>query len=99
MTTKSSKNESTTTDSPHWDYATNEKVKKLEERINKLSTICNQLNPYQPLDKEFQLRLKEFNIYEFDDPFKITNALLMLLEDSIDELHIYKPADPNEIWR
>lgn len=85
--------------SPNWDVATSKKVKLLEERIQKLSSICNELNPYQPVDKEFQKRLKEFNIYEFEDPFKITNALLMLLEDSIDELHIYKPADPKEIWR
>ncbi len=84
---------------PIWDTTTNEKVLYLEERIKKLSSICNELNPYQPVDKEFQQRLKEFNIYEFEDPFKITNALLMLLEDTIDELHIYKPADPNEIWR
>ena len=28
---------------------------------------------------------------QFNDPFKITNALLILLEDSIDELHILKP--------
>lgn len=84
---------------PLWDAPTQLKVNQLEERIKKLSAICNELNPYQPVDKEFQLRLKEFNIYEFEDPFKITNSLLMLLEDTIDELHIYKPADPKEIWR
>lgn len=77
----------------------NEKIIQLEEKIKKISAICNELNPYQPVAKEFQLRLREFNILEFEDPFKITNSLLILLEDSIDELHLYKPADPQEIFR
>jgi hypothetical protein len=99
MTNKQNSTKQDIIPSPIWDASTNEKIQKLEERIKKLSAICNELNPYQPVGKEFQQRLKEFNIYEYEDPFKITNALLILLEDTIDELHIYKPADPNEIWR
>jgi hypothetical protein len=70
-----------------------EKILFLENRIKKLGEICNNLNPYLPITDEFKLGLKEFNIMEFNDPFKITNALLMLLEDTIDELHILKPFD------
>jgi len=70
-----------------------EKILYLENRIKKLGEICNHLNPYLPITDEFKLGLKEFNILEFNDPFKITNALLMLLEDTIDELHILKPFD------
>lgn len=70
-----------------------DKILYLEERIKKLGDICNDLNPYMPITAEFKLRLREFNILEFDDPFKITNALLILLEDSIDELHVLKPFD------
>jgi hypothetical protein len=69
----------------------------LEARIKKLGDICNELNPYAPVSKEFQLRLREFNIMEFEDPFKITNALLRLLEDSIDELHVLRPLSPEEL--
>jgi hypothetical protein len=72
-----------------------EKILYLEERIKKLGDICNELNPYQPVAESFQARLREFNILEFSDPFKITNALLMLLEDTIDELHILKPFNDN----
>jgi hypothetical protein len=72
-----------------------EKILYLEERIKKLGDICNELNPYQPIAVSFQVRLREFNILEFSDPFKITNALLMLLEDTIDELHILKPFNDN----
>jgi hypothetical protein len=70
-----------------------EKILYLENRIKKLGDICNSLNPYLPITEEFKMGLREFNIMEFSDPFKITNALLMLLEDSIDELHILKPFD------
>lgn len=70
-----------------------EKILYLENRIRVLGEICNNLNPYLPITEEFKLSLKDFNIMEFNDPFKITNALLILLEDTIDELHILKPFD------
>ena len=73
--------------------ANDEKILYLEERIKRLGEICNDLNPYTAIPEDFRLRLREFNIMEFNDPFKVTNALLMLLEDTIDELHILKPFD------
>ena len=72
-----------------------EKILYLEARIKMLGEICSDLNPYQPIPHDFQQRLREFNILEFSDPFKITNALLILLEDTIDELHILKPFNDN----
>lgn len=72
-----------------------EKIVYLESRIKMLGEICSDLNPYQPIPLDFQQRLREFNILEFSDPFKITNALLILLEDTIDELHILKPFNDN----
>ena len=74
-----------------------DKILYLENRIKKLSDICNELNPYQPVSDEFKKRLKEFNILEHNDPFKITNALLLLLEDTIDELHLIKPFQNDQL--
>jgi hypothetical protein len=48
------------------------------------------------MSDEFKKRLREFNIMEFEDPFKITNALLSLLEDAISELHVLKPLSEEE---
>lgn len=76
-----------------------ESIETLEARIKKLSDICNELNPYSPVDEQFKKRLREFNIMEFEDPFKITNALLRLLEDSIDELHRLRPLSPEEMMK
>jgi hypothetical protein len=71
----------------------NEKIIELEKRILKLENICQDLNPYQEISNELKIRLSEFHILELSDPFKITNTLLMLLEDSIDEFHILRPLD------
>lgn len=72
-----------------------EKIEELEARIKVLGDICSEINPYVAIPDELKMRLMDFNILNLDDPFKVTNSLLMLLEDSIDELHIMKPFDPD----
>ncbi len=74
----------------------NEKILFLKNRIQRLGDICQDLNPYLEISPELKDRLYEFNILELSDPFKITNTLLMLLEDSIDELHTLAPLDDSE---
>lgn len=80
-----------------------EKAAELEARIKKLSDICTELNPYEPISDDLKMRLMDFHILDLSDPFKITNTLLMLLEDSIDELHVIRPfnekaSDVREIF-
>ena len=70
-----------------------EKIEYLEARIKVLSDICQELNPYEAVSDDLKMRMMDFNILDFSDPFKITNTLLMLLEDTIDELHVIKPFD------
>lgn len=70
-----------------------EKIDYLEARIKVLGDICTELNPYAPIPNELKMKLMDFNILDLDDPFKVTNKLLMLLEDTIDELHVIKPFD------
>lgn len=73
-----------------------ETIAELEARIKKLSDICTELNPYEPIPDELKMRLMDLNILDFSDPFKITNTLLMLLEDTIDELHLIKPFNDQD---
>lgn len=70
-----------------------EKIDYLEARIKLLGDICSEINPYEAIPDEIKMKLMDFNILDLDDPFKVTNRLLMLLEDTIDELHILKPYD------
>jgi len=74
-----------------------EKIQYLENRIKNLGDICNELNPYLPIAPEFKILLREFNIVDATDPFHVTNALLRLLEDSINELHTLKPLSAEEM--
>lgn len=82
-------------DLSHYDIS-QEKIIGLEARIKTLGDICNEINPYAEITDEQKMKLMDFNILDFNDPFKITNTLLMLLEDTIDELHILKPFDENQ---
>ena len=68
-----------------------EKIDYLEARIKLLDDICTEINPYEAITDELKMKLLNFNILELNDPFKVTNALLMLLEDTMDELHVIKP--------
>ncbi len=73
-----------------------EKIKYLEARIESLSLICQELNPYTQIPDELKMRLLDYNILDLSDPFKVTNQLLILLEDTIDELHLIKPFNEND---
>jgi hypothetical protein len=73
-----------------------DKILELKMRIQKLSQICQELNPYQEISPELKMKLKDFQILELSDPFRVTNTLLMLLEDAIDELHVLCPLDEEE---
>jgi hypothetical protein len=70
-----------------------EKIMELEARIKLLGDICSEINPYTEIPDDLKMRLMDFNIVDLSDPFKVTNNLLMLLEDTIDELHVIKPFD------
>lgn len=68
---------------PHaWRYQ-----KIMAQRAAQLKEICDQLDPYQPLSPAMQQQLQQFGINDFSDPFQITNQLLLLLEDTLTELH------------
>lgn len=74
-----------------------EKIDYLEARIQVLGNICTEINPYEEISDELKMRLMDFNILDLSDPFKVTNQLLVLLEDTIDELHILKPFDDSDL--
>lgn len=74
----------------------NEKISYLEARIKDLSEICQEIDPYKTVSDEQKMRLLNYNILDLSDPFKITNQLLVLLEDTIDELHLIKPFNDED---
>lgn len=73
-----------------------DKAMELKARIQKLGQLCNELNPYGAISDDHKKILMSYDILDFSDPFKITNQLLVLLEDSIDELHLLEPLSEEE---
>ncbi len=69
-------------------------TRELETRIKVLRSLCDQLDPYSPLEAETKNRLKELNINPINDPFALTNQLLLLMEDALEELESRHPSRP-----
>ena len=62
------------------------RVNLLTDRVESLNKLCSDLDPYKDIPASAQEKLSEFGIYEYSDPFAVTNKLVVLLEESIEEL-------------
>lgn len=58
----------------------------LRAKVAKLNAFASDLDPYKPLSEETKAELSALGVVMLDDPFAITNQLVVILEDSIDEL-------------
>lgn len=67
-----------------------ERLNFLNEKVEKLKFITDQLDPYKPLPEVMRLALKEFHLDHENNPFVLTNKLIILLEDAINELYELK---------
>jgi hypothetical protein len=59
--------------------------KDLEKNITRLKFLCDNLDPYSPIEGHFKKELSFFEITKFRDPYDLTNQLLKLMEDSLEE--------------
>lgn len=57
----------------------------LQEKIKILNKLCHEIDPYKTISSKHQIILAEFGIANFEDPFEVTNRLVVALEDSIEE--------------
>lgn len=61
--------------------------KELEFMIGKLHELCINLDPYGDIGDDMKNKLEQFNIYDFSDPFALTNKMLVLLEELKERLN------------
>ncbi|ATH08644.1 hypothetical protein BIY24_12010 [Halobacteriovorax marinus] len=61
-------------------------IMNLEILISKLKGICHEIDPYTELTLSMKERLIDVGIEEFNDPFALTNQLLFMTENAIEEL-------------
>ena len=69
----------------------------LHEKITKLSFVCDRLNPYEPIPDYLKKELRALGLGDLldgsYDPFSMTNKLLTLMENALEELELYKNSD------
>ncbi len=63
------------------------KIELLKRRVSYLNDICNTLNPYAPITIDMQKKLQRFHIKDLNDPFSITNKIVVMLENSVEDMH------------
>lgn len=59
----------------------------LASNVQELKDLCQNLDPYNPLSETDKEILKKYHIYDFFDPFTLTNKLILALEDALEEWH------------
>lgn len=64
-----------------------ERIRELEELIETLNIVCSTLDPYRPITESMKAQIEDLNIAFTEDPFNLTNQLVVLLEDAVEELH------------
>lgn len=61
-------------------------ISQLKSRAQTLRRLCEDLDPYSPLSKEEQELLESLGVYSYNDPFQLTNELIMKMEDTLEEI-------------
>ncbi len=56
---------------------------KLRSDIEELSSICQKLDPFAPIDFKMKKELQKWGLDQEDDPFVITNKLILKLETAL----------------
>lgn len=61
-------------------------ISQLKSRAQLLRQLCEDLDPYSPLTKEERDLLESLGVYNYNDPFQLTNELIMRMEDTLEEI-------------
>jgi hypothetical protein len=58
----------------------------LSHRAEVLKELCHRLNPYEPIASQDLKALQEVGISQIEDPFHLTNTLILYVEDTLEEI-------------
>lgn len=63
-------------------------ISQLKSRAAKLQKLCEEFDPYAPMSMEEHLILQSLGLKEedYEDPFALTNRLIMQMEDTLEEI-------------
>jgi phage terminase large subunit-like protein len=61
-------------------------LEELNSRAEILKRLCHELDPYAPINEEDTKALHAMGITQTDDPFHLTNILILYVEDTLEEI-------------
>jgi len=68
-------------------------ISQLKSRAQFLRELCENLDPYSPLTREDKDLLESLGVYSHEDPFQLTNELIMKMEDTLEEILTRKNSE------
>lgn len=75
-----------------------ERIFTLEKKRDQLQFLCQNLDPFKPLEESDKKILRQFNLHLIDDPYRLTALLITLMEDTLTELETLKVTNtPKDI--
>jgi hypothetical protein len=63
---------------------------ELEGKAEILKKICDSLDPFSLIENPMKEMLAEVDILEWEDPFQLSNHLIFLMENTLQELNTRK---------
>lgn len=73
-----------------------ERIFTLEKKRDQLQFLCQNLDPFKPLEESDKKILRQFNLHLIDDPYRLTALLITLMEDTLTELETLKVTNTPE---
>jgi len=74
-------------------------IAQLKSRAQLLRELCENLDPYSPLTNEERDLLESLGVYNYEDPFQLTNELIMKMEDTLEEILTRENSEDIKIER
>ena len=68
-------------------FSTHSKISLLKDRVRILQNICNEIDPFGEISEEHRNLLSELGSFDFSDPFDLTNQLIVMTENILEEIH------------
>ncbi len=71
-------------------------ISQLKSRAQTLRRLCEDLDPYSPLTHKEKELLESLGVFDYNDPFQLTNELIMRMEDTLEEI-LKRESDEAEV--
>ena len=62
------------------------KISLLKNRVKILQDICDKIDPFQGISKEDRTILAQMGDFDYSNPYQLTNQLIVMMEDTLEEL-------------